>query len=166
MMKSWNLTAPDGSRHNAYNLAHFVRENQHLFAPEDVTWKRRKAKRGQGSTYCNATAGLSNVRQGKTRAWKGWSITDGRAPLNRIDWATVDWSQSTSEIAKKLGLSGVAVSIARRKHAPDTIRFHRMAIPAETWRDVDWSMRTTDIARKLGCSVSSVSAARRRHAPG
>lgn len=164
-MKTWYLTSPQGTRHAAHNLCHFVRNNPHLFAPEDVLWKRRKSKKGLGSAYCKATAGLSNVRQGRARSWKGWSLTDGKPPLRRINWGAVDWSKSTSQISNRLGIAGVAVSIARRKHAPHTIRFHRTAIPSETWRQVDWSMRTTDIANSLGCSISSVSAARRRHAP-
>ncbi|MBK1818243.1 hypothetical protein JIN84_21655 [Luteolibacter yonseiensis] len=108
-LKTWYLTSPEGAQHTAHNLCHFVRKNPRLFAAEDVVWKRRKAEKGLGSANCKATAGLSNVRQGRTRSWKGWSLTDGKPPLRRIDWAAVDWSKSTSQISNRLGIAGVAV---------------------------------------------------------
>jgi len=72
--KNWVLVSPDDKTYRATNLHHFVRENPHLFNESDVTWKRKGGKRGTGGEYCNATAGLSNIRGGKTEAWKGWRL--------------------------------------------------------------------------------------------
>ena len=72
--KEWSLIAPDGTIYKIINLQHFVRTHPGLFEEADVAWKRIGGKRGTGGEYCNATAGLSNVRQGKSRAWKGWSL--------------------------------------------------------------------------------------------
>jgi hypothetical protein len=77
-MKTWYLTSPEGAHHTAHNLCHFFRKNPRLFAAEDMVWKRRKAEKGLGSAYCKATAGFSNVRQARTRSWKGRSLTDGK----------------------------------------------------------------------------------------
>lgn len=70
----WVLISPDGQVYRARNLYHFVRENKHLFAPKDVIWKRQSGKRGTGGEYCNATAGLLNIKSGKTKGWKGWKL--------------------------------------------------------------------------------------------
>jgi hypothetical protein len=70
----WHLIAPDGTHHHCRNLYHFVREHPHLFAAADRAWKRTGGKRGTGGEWCNATAGLLNVRAGKSRAWKGWQV--------------------------------------------------------------------------------------------
>ena len=72
--KEWILIAPDDKIYRITNLHHFVRNNPHLFNPKDVEWKRKGSKRGAGGEYCNATAGLSNVRGGKSNAWKGWRL--------------------------------------------------------------------------------------------
>lgn len=72
--KEWILIDPEGITHEIVNLQHFVRTHSELFADADVIWKRRGGKRDTGGEYCNATAGLSNVRQGKSKAWKGWSL--------------------------------------------------------------------------------------------
>ena len=39
----------------------------------------------------------------------------------RRDWASVDWSKRTSDIARELGCGVPQVSRARRKHAPATV---------------------------------------------
>lgn len=72
--KEWVLVAPDDKIYRITNLHHFVRNNPHLFNAKDVEWKRQGGKRGTGGEYCNATAGLSNVRSGKSSAWKGWRL--------------------------------------------------------------------------------------------
>ena len=70
----WNLTSPKGVTYRARNLYEFVRNNTHLFLPNDVIWKRRGGKRSTGGESCNVTAGLLNIKGGKTKAWKGWTL--------------------------------------------------------------------------------------------
>jgi hypothetical protein len=70
--KHWTLQDPYGTVHRIANLHEFVRANPALFLPEDVKWKRSGGKRGTGGEYCNATAGIANLRAGKARQWKGW----------------------------------------------------------------------------------------------
>lgn len=72
--KEWVLMSPDHKVYRIKNLHNFVRKNPHLFNEFDVTWKRKGGGRGTGGEYCNATAGLSNVRSGKSSAWKGWRL--------------------------------------------------------------------------------------------
>ena len=72
--KEWVLIAPNGQVYRIRNLYHFVRSNLHLFAPADVEWKRQGGKRGTGGEYCNATAGLQNIKGGKAKTWKGWKL--------------------------------------------------------------------------------------------
>lgn len=79
--KQWRIVAPDETAYEIVNLQHFVRTHPELFEPGDVIWKRTGGKRGTGGEYCNATAGLSNVRQGKSKAWKGWSLYPESPPL-------------------------------------------------------------------------------------
>lgn len=70
----WWLIAPDGTEYKFRNLYEFVRQNPQLFAPNDTVFKRTGGKRGTGGEYCNATAGLLNVRGGKAKTWKGWKL--------------------------------------------------------------------------------------------
>lgn len=72
--KEWVLIAPDGQVYRVRNLYNFVRENLHLFSPKDVVWKRQGGERGSGGEYCNATAGLLNIKGGKAKSWKGWKL--------------------------------------------------------------------------------------------
>lgn len=72
--KEWFLVSPDDKVYHIKNLHKFVRDNPHLFNERDATWKRKGGKRGTGGEYCNATAGLSNVRGGRSSAWKGWRL--------------------------------------------------------------------------------------------
>lgn len=72
--KEWVLIAPDGRVYRIRNLHHFVRTHQHLFAPDDVEWKRQGGKRGSGGEYCNATSGLQGVKGGKAKSWRGWKL--------------------------------------------------------------------------------------------
>ncbi len=71
--KNYSLLAPDGTLYRFRNLAHFVREHHHLFAPEDVAPNPARPT----SLICRATVGLGQLRPGrklrrKTESWKGW----------------------------------------------------------------------------------------------
>lgn len=70
----WHLVAPSGQHYRIHNLYEFVRTHADLFEPVDVEWKRQGGKRGTGGEYCNATAGLSNIKRGRAKSWKGWTI--------------------------------------------------------------------------------------------
>lgn len=72
--KRWQLIAPDGTVYIVVNLYEFVRQNTHLFAEADVEWKRTGGKRGTGGEWCNATAGLLNIKAGRAKSWKGWRL--------------------------------------------------------------------------------------------
>lgn len=72
--KEWVLIAPDDKIYHITNLHHFVRNNPHLFNPKDVVWKGKNGR----EEYCNATAGIGNVKQGKSSAWKGWRLKTPR----------------------------------------------------------------------------------------
>lgn len=74
--KRWQLLAPDGAVHIVVNLYEFVRANAHLFAEADVTWKRTGGRRGTGGEWCNATAGILNIKAGRAKSWKGWRLGD------------------------------------------------------------------------------------------
>lgn len=71
---SWTIVSPQGDVYSFTNLYNFIRQNSHLFADNDVMWKRTGGKRGTGGEYCNASAGLQNIKSGKTKAWKGWTL--------------------------------------------------------------------------------------------
>lgn len=68
--KEWVLVAPDDKIYHVTNLHHFVRNNPHLFAEKDVIWKGKNGI----EYYCNATAGIGNIKQGKSQSWKGWRL--------------------------------------------------------------------------------------------
>jgi len=70
----WRLQGPDGTAYVVRNLYEFVRANAHLFAPSDVEWKRTGGKRGTGGEWCNATAGILNIKGGRAKSWKGWRL--------------------------------------------------------------------------------------------
>lgn len=70
----WKLVGPDDTVYQVRNLYQFVRDNPGLFAAADVEWKRRGGTRGTGGEYCNATAGILNIKGGKAKTWKGWRL--------------------------------------------------------------------------------------------
>jgi hypothetical protein len=70
----WTLMGPDDRLHRVHNLYQFVRDNPGLFMADDVVWKRTGGKRGTGGEYCNATAGILNIKGGKAKSWKGWRL--------------------------------------------------------------------------------------------
>jgi hypothetical protein len=61
---------PEGRVHRIRNVTHFVRENPHLFNPEDIVWRTDK---GRG---CLAQKGISSVlstARSAVSSWKGWT---------------------------------------------------------------------------------------------
>lgn len=70
--KEWAFITPDNVLITGRNLNQLIRDNSHLFAPQDVIWK---------GSHCRASVGL-NALYGKTsRSWKGWII--GHKPLKQ-----------------------------------------------------------------------------------
>lgn len=77
-----------------------------------------------------------------------------------LQWEKVNWKkQSTTEIARAMGVSLSRVSVMRRKLAPETLRDWNPA----RWQDVDWSRPVSEIAREMGVSKQLVSITRKRH---
>ena len=72
--KEWRLVAPDGSIYTVRNLHHFIREHADLFDADAVAWRRTSGKRGGGGEYCKASAGLQNIKAGKSSEWRGWML--------------------------------------------------------------------------------------------
>lgn len=70
----WVLVSPAGRRHHVRNLYEFVRANAALFAEADVVWKRTGGRRRTGGEWCNATAGILNIKGGRAKSWKGWTL--------------------------------------------------------------------------------------------
>ncbi|MGJ8518474.1 hypothetical protein LMG33810_002848 [Carnimonas sp. LMG 33810] len=70
----WWLISPTGTVYFVRNLYDFVRSNPTLFQARDREWKRKGGKRGTGGEYCNATAGIQNIRCGRANSWKGWRL--------------------------------------------------------------------------------------------
>jgi len=80
--EDWHLLSPTGDSYKIRNLYEFVRTHTHLFTPDDVAWKRQGGARGTGGEYCNATAGILNIKGGKAKSWKGWKMMTDNAEKN------------------------------------------------------------------------------------
>lgn len=67
--KTYTVLTPDRVHLTFTNLNHFVRENAHLFNPEDVIWKPPLS-----NPWCRASRGLYNLFKEKKpdSIWKGW----------------------------------------------------------------------------------------------
>jgi hypothetical protein len=83
-----------------------------------------------------------------------------RARTRLSNWHLVDWSKTSTQIAKDRGVSVSTASAMRRKHAPHTIRcpkpkMEKTPTPSR-WAGVDWTQRDSAIAAALGVSRQSV----------
>jgi hypothetical protein len=70
----WKLRSPDNQTYQFRNLTHFIRENEGLFNPKDVTWKLRR-EIIPSSWTCKAYGGLAMLsprRKHCHETWKGW----------------------------------------------------------------------------------------------
>ena len=74
--KRWRLRSPDGKTYEFANLHEFIRRHPALFAAADREWRRTGGRRGTGGEYCRASAGIQNLRAGKSKQWKGWTYQD------------------------------------------------------------------------------------------
>ena len=68
----WELLSPDRITYRFINISEFIRTHEHLFAPEDLVWKKHQ---------CRASKGLRQLFQTKRAplSWKGWR------PIKRLD---------------------------------------------------------------------------------
>jgi hypothetical protein len=97
---------------------------------------------------------------------EGVSLSVQEKPKKQlVNWERVDWSQSTLDIAKALGVARSSVAMARRKMAPETIG-KNMPHRKFDWKTQDWRMSNGEIARALGTSETYVSSMRKQWAPG
>lgn len=71
--------------------------------------------------------------------------------MSKIDWASVDWTKRSSDIARLLNVTIDAVSRRRRQLASDTLS-HRF----RDWRNIDWSKTNKQLAIELGKSYNTV----------
>lgn len=75
--KEWALASPDDQVYRIRNLYHFIRTHAELFDPSDIVWKRSGAENDTGSgVYCNASVGITGVKAGRSRQWKGWRLLE------------------------------------------------------------------------------------------
>jgi hypothetical protein len=85
--KYWRLRTPAGVVIEGKNLNHLVRENAHLFAPDDIQWKK---------SACRASAGLAQLFQQRPNgptSWKGWTaVTIYEGPHDPLDRAPLEES--------------------------------------------------------------------------
>jgi hypothetical protein len=67
--KKYTVLSPDRVHYTFTNLKHFVRENAHMFSPEDVIWKPPLK-----NPWCRASCGLYSLfKETKPCSiWKGW----------------------------------------------------------------------------------------------
>ena len=68
--KWWGIERHDGVVIEGKNLNELIRQNAHLFAPEDVVWKKAS---------CRASKGIRGLFEGRVngpKVWKGWSARD------------------------------------------------------------------------------------------
>ena len=77
--KYWILKAPTQKIIQGWNLNELIRQNTHLFDPDDVVWY------GKSKCQCRASKGLRYLfemkKDGsgpKAHSWKGWMIGDRR----------------------------------------------------------------------------------------
>jgi len=103
LSKIWNLVSPDGTAFMVRNLSRFVREHPSLFPAETVVWKRRGGEAGCRGWHCSAITGISNLRQGRSRTWRGWRLRSNKPVRKKVDWQSVDWRKSCDQIAAELG---------------------------------------------------------------
>ena len=78
------LKSPDGKLYTFCNVSQFVRDNLHLFEPEDVVWKKY---RSSNTPTCRALGGLLCVvaLNGKSPSWKGWTLHERIGKPNLIN---------------------------------------------------------------------------------
>lgn len=71
--------------------------------------------------------------------------------MSKIDWASVDWTMRSSDIARLLNVTIDTVSRRRSQLASDTL-LHQF----RDWHNVDWSKTNKQLAIELGKSYNTV----------
>lgn len=75
----------------------------------------------------------------------------GLAVMSKIDWASVDWSMRSIDIARLLDVTIDTVSRRRKQLARDTL-----SRQFRDWQNVDWSKTNKQLAIELGKSYNTV----------
>ena len=75
----------------------------------------------------------------------------GLVVMSKIDWASVDWSMRSIDIARLLDVTIDTVSRRRKQLARDTLS-HQF----RDWQNVDWSKTNKQLAIELGKSYDTV----------
>ena len=83
------------------------------------------------------------------------------------DWSKVDWSLSTGEIARRVGVTPSTVSLQRMKRAPQTKDPARQIdwTQAADWDHCDWTKSNYELSRLYGLHRQTIARARRFFAP-
>lgn len=71
--------------------------------------------------------------------------------MSKIDWASVDWSMRSIDIAKLLDVTIDTVSRRRKQFASDTL-----SNQFRDWQNVDWSKTNKQLAIEIGKSYNTV----------
>lgn len=95
--KTYTVLTPDRVHYTFTNLNHFVRENAHLFNPEDVIWKPPLR-----NPWCRASRGLYSLfKETKPESmWKGWRGVNKSNPCDCSDHGSALLSETPIENPK------------------------------------------------------------------
>lgn len=104
----------------------YVSHNRAHLAPETMKVERRWEACDWENLTDEEIAKKFNASPGTVFSYRkkyaGHTIPEWKRRGLKRDWFSIDWSQSTTEIARKTGTTIYNVSHARRKYAPDTVK--------------------------------------------
>lgn len=82
----WEIIAPDGTILQGKNLCEIIRNNEHMFDPTDVQWRKRP---NSNQERCRARDGIYRLLTVKAdgeyrnQTWKGWKLKSHDANVLR-----------------------------------------------------------------------------------